>query len=79
MHHSDLTARPLYQFQAHTNECINPLVRLAGLQQDDIGMMNFFRGRVSSTWMKIQDAHMLRRHVPTRRRGKSWMASFIQQ
>ena len=70
---------PSTTFQAHTNECINPLVRLAGLQQDDIGMMNFFRGRVSSTWMKIQDAHMLRRHVPTRRRGKSWMASFIQQ
>ena len=70
---------PTTSFQAHTQNCINSLVRLAGLQQDEIGMMSLFRGRLSSSWIKIQDAHMLRRHVPTRCRGPSWMASLIRQ
>ena len=42
-------------------------------------MMNFFRGRVSVTWKNIQDTHMKRAHVPTRRRGASWMFGFIRQ
>ena len=42
-------------------------------------MMNFFRGRVSMTWKNIQGTHMKRAHVPTRRRGASWMFGFIRQ
>ena len=66
-------------FTSTTSKCVNPLVREAGQQLDAIGFMNFFRGRLSSLWLRVQDSYMLRKHVPTRRRGKSWTASFIRQ
>jgi len=66
-------------FTAHTSKCINPSVKELGKEQDEICMMNFFRGRISKKWISVQDSYLRRNHIPTRKRGSTWAAGFIKQ
>lgn len=69
----------LTSFTANTSQCLNPCVIALGVEQDETGMMNFFRGRISTKWLEVQESHLRRSHIPSRKRGSTWTAGFIRQ
>ena len=70
---------PTTSFKKETSHCINPKIKQLGCDQDLIGFMNFFRGRISKRWYDIQDDYLCRSHVPTKKRGSTWTSGFIRQ
>ena len=57
---------------------IDPQITALAQEQDEIGMKNFFHGRISRKWSAMQDQHLRVNVSRSRRSGTSWAAGMIR-